>query len=312
MLTLSLITSCTNRKRISPGRALTARTLRKESTTLLAREWVKRVREALPVAHAGNLYQGRAFLEASKTSESMQSPLYVISAGLGLLHAEKKIASYSLTVSTGSEDAIQNRCTDPIFSTTQWWRVLNAQFGVRYPLSKLIAESGRKHWLLAVPINYFELVADDLNQLSDAHLKRLRIVGPQINQDAHRVLKACLLDIDDRLNGPDSPLAGTQADFAQRAARFAYEKVIRENPEGEVLVHRRAISGKLAGMRHATKYKRQAMSDEGIMRKIKALWKTAEGRSGRMLRLLRDQEQIACEQRRFKGLFKQVQMSVIS
>lgn len=303
----SLITSCTNRKRVSPARRLTARTLPKESTTSLAREWSTRVRRTEPIARAEELYQGRAFLEARKVSEVTQSPLYVISAGLGLLRADDKIPSYSLTVSAGSADSIQNRCTDGTFSAATWWRMLTARFGLEYPLTQLIAGSKGKLWLLALPISYFELVADDLDQLSDAKLERVRIIGPQADKVAHRVLEACLLDVDDRLNGPDSPLPGTQADFAQRAARFVYDAVIRANPAGEVVAHRRAVSRRLSAMRPAKRYDRQPMSDEGIMAKIKALWDVADGRSGRMLRVLRDQENIACEQGRLKNLFRLVQ-----
>lgn len=307
MRTLSFITTCTNRKRIVPVRKLTARAMPKGSARSLAREWTRRISRANPVATAKELYQGRAFSEARKLAEVAGVPFYIISAGLGLFCADKQIPSYSLTVSAGSTDAIQNRCTDGAFSAATWWRMLTVRFGLQYPLTQLIAGSKGKLWLLALPISYFELVADDLDQLSDAQLERIRIIGPQADKAAHRVLEACLLDVDDRLNGPDSPLPGTQTDFAQRAARFVYDAVIRANPAGEVLAHRRAISRRLSAMRPAKRYKRQLMSDEGIMAKIKALWDVADGRSGRMLRVLRDQENIACEQGRLKNLFRLVQ-----
>jgi len=280
------------------------------STALLAREWSIRVRRTVPSTCAEELYQGRAFLEALKVSETTKSPLYVVSAGLGLLRADKKIPSYSLTVSPGTADAIQNRCTDTGFSAADWWTKLTARLGLQYPLAHLIGGSKSRLWLLALPRNYYELVIDDLGQLSDRQLERVRIVGPQLDKSEHRVLDACLLSIDDRLNGPDSPLPGTQTDFAQRAARFTYDTVIRGNLEGGVTAHRRAISRRLSAMRPATRHKRQSLSDEAIMRKIEKLWRVADGKSGRMLRVLRDKEQIACEQGRFNGLFKSVRKSL--
>lgn len=277
---------------------------------MLAREWSIRVRRAKPSTHVDELYQGRAFLEAQKVSESTKSPLYVVSAGLGLLRADQKIPSYSLTVSTGAADAIQSRCTDKGFSAANWWAMLTARLGLQYPLAHLVGSSKGRLWLLALPRNYLELVIDDLGQLSDRQLERVRIVGPQLAKSEHRVLEACLLGIDGRLNGPDSPLPGTQTDFAQRAARFAYDAVIRGNLEGDVLDHRRAISRRLSAMRPATKHKRQSLSDDAIIRKIKKLWGVADGKSGRMLRVLRDREQIACEQGRFQGLFNSVRESL--
>jgi hypothetical protein len=135
----------------------------------------------------------------------------------------------------------------------------------------------------------------------------VRIVGPQVARGAHRVLDACLLEVDGRLNGPDTPIAGTQVDFAQRAARFVYDRVISSSLEGGVMAHRRALARRLAGMRLPRRHDRQSMSDDGIMKKIRALWSEVGGRSGEMLRVLRRREQIACEQGRFKNLFKLVQ-----
>lgn len=307
MRTLSFITTCTNRKRIVPVRGLRARAIPKASLNLLAQEWSRRITQANAVAPATELYQGRAFLEARKLAELAGAPFYIISAGLGLFCAEKHIPSYSLTVTAGSIDAIQERCNDEAFSSSAWWRMLTARFGMRNPLSELVAATRNRLWLLALPVGYFELVSDDLDQLSDAQLERVRIVGPQVNGKETRVLSACLLDVDGRLNGPDSPLPGTQTDFAQRAARFAYDTVIQRNPGGDVVSHRRAISKRLSGFRPAKRFKRQLMSDVAIMRKIRTLWDEVDGKSSKMLRVLRDREDIACEQGRFQDLFKFVQ-----
>ena len=46
------------------------------------------------------------------------------------------------------------------------------------------------------------------------------------------------------------------------------------------------------------------MSDEEIIKKIQQLWDKADGKSNKMLRVLRDEESIACEQGRFSRLFK--------
>ena len=48
---------------------------------------------------------------------------------------------------------------------------------------------------------------------------------------------------------------------------------------------------------------RTRKSDSEILNLIHRRWRRVEGRSGRMLRLLRDEEMIACEQGRFRRLF---------
>lgn len=293
-------------------RQFTARALPRGSGWELAREWTNRIRRAKPIAAAKHLYQGRAFYEARRLAELSGADFYVISAGLGVFPADKHIPTYSLTISKGSDDAIQRRCVEDNFSAASWWDALTRRYGIRNPLTELIAGSRGKLWLLALPSNYFELVASDLEQLSDTQLERVRIVGLRVERTAHRVLESCLLDIDNRLNGPDSPLPGTETDFAQRAARFFYDAVLKSNPTGDVLAHRRAVARKLADWRRPRRYKRQLMSDQAIMAQIRALWEDAEGRSSKMLRMLRDEEKIACEQSRFGKLFRQVQKGFLT
>jgi hypothetical protein len=311
MQTLSLITTCTNRKSVRPTRQLSARSLHRGTVSALSREWVNRISGAIPIARASELYQGRAFSEARKLAEIAGAPLYVISAGLGLVKADKRIPSYSLTVSAGTSDAIQGRCVAGAFSPDEWWRCLTRRFGVENPLSELIARSRRKLWLVAVSSSYLDLILSDLDQLKDAQLDRVRIVGPQIARSAHRVTQACLLEINDRLNGPDSTLLGTQADFAQRAARFAYDSVIKRTSYSGIEIHRRTISRRLSQWRPAERHNRQKMSDKAILTKIRRLWGKVDGQSSKMLRMLRDDEGIACEQGRFNGLFGKVKKDFV-
>ena len=103
---------------------------------------------------------------------------------------------------------------------------LTGQLGSANPINELIRKSRNRRWLFALPKGYLDLIIADLDHLTEHQLERVRIVGPQISRLNHRVLNACLLEVDGRLNGPDSPISGTQGDFAQRAARFVYDEVI--------------------------------------------------------------------------------------
>lgn len=310
MKALSIVTNCSNRKSVTPAGGALARSLPRGTANSLAIEWGRRIKRVPPVVRAFDLYQGRAFFEACLLAKEAGGGLFITSAGLGFVDSVNLIPSYSLTVSQNSEDSIQSRCDDEIFSPLHWWASLTKQFGVMNPISNLIKRSRNRNWLFSIPKSYFDLVAFDLMQLNETQLSRVRIVGPQVDREYHVVLQSCLLEVDGRLNGPDSPILGTQGDFAQRAARFVYNEVMSRNPGGDIASHRRILSRKIANWRMAKQHKRQVMSDEEIKKKIAELWDVADGRSGRMLRVLRDQEQIACEQGRFKGLFNSVRKSL--
>ena len=96
-------------------------------------------------------------------------------------------------------------------------------------------------------------------------------------------------------------LAG--ADFASRMARHFAEYVWKKEPHGTFNTHHQLLKASLEGLRRPKKTTRIRRSDLEIIDLIHELWERAGGRSSRMLRLLRDEQQTACEQNRFQQLF---------
>ncbi len=117
-------------------------------------------------------------------------------------------------------------------------------------------------------------------------------------------LAACCLTYGSRLDYPDSPIPGTGVDFASRTAKHFALHVWRHAPYGDLETHKDLLETSLAGLRPARIQKRVRRSDEDIINLIHRRWERAQGRSSKMLRVLRDEERIACEQGRFKYLFK--------
>src|SRR5207248_2963741 len=115
-----IVTTCSNRKRIAPLHGLRARDLAVGTPHEVADSWASRLAHAKAAAQAKELYCGRNFAEARNTARDLRAPLYVVSAGLGLVSAEDVIPSYALTVSPGSPDSIHARIS-PGCSAQEWW-----------------------------------------------------------------------------------------------------------------------------------------------------------------------------------------------
>jgi hypothetical protein len=109
-----------------------------------------------------------------------------------------------------------------------------------------------------------------------------------------------------RFSGPDSPLPGTLSDFAQRAMRHFVQAVLPRAPAGgDATSHQVAVEQSLIGLRSQADIRRNRVPDGEIIELIARHWTRADGKSARMLRLLRDQLGLACEQGRFARLFQE-------
>ena len=147
------------------------------------------------------------------------------------------------------------------------------------------------------------MLRQDLSGLSDENLARVRLFGPRPNE-SDRFLEGALIAMDDRLDGPDNRLRGTRNDFPQRAMRFFSENVLSLLPYGDIEVHRDASLKLLKKMRFPkAPPHRVSATDEEICSKLDQFWRKADGRSTKLLRLLRDRLLIACEQGRFQRLY---------
>ena len=117
----------------------------------------------------------------------------------------------------------------------------------------------------------------------------------------------CVMPYDDRLESVRS-YAGTQSDFAQRALRHFVETLGAASlPLGEA---RSMVSAALAHRPRKLRSMRKRMSDDEIRQVLTAQWAQHEGRSTRLLRYLRDEACISCEQKRFSRLWQALAMEL--
>lgn len=294
--TVCIVTSCTQRK---AGRDRIDLAQLPEATSLLrlAQGWLKFVGKSDADTLAQSLYQGRSIVDTIAVAEILDARWYAVSAGLGLVRSDQAVPAYECTVAAGSNLHRRLRALD--CSTAQWWTALTAAQPA--PLSRLIA---RAPTLLALPSSYLRMVQDDLAQVAPARARYLRIftstAGIQCVPDH---LKDCAMPYDERLESIRG-FAGTQADFAQRALRHFVEVLQATSmPLDEA---RGAVSASLAHRRRRPRSVGQRMTDDEIRQVLTAQWVRHSGSSTKLLRYLRDEARISCEQKRFSRLWQQL------
>jgi hypothetical protein len=298
------IVGCTNRKRHQPVPGLRASTLPESVLSEVAAIWAERVADAVPTATAGDLYCGRSFHEAGMVFRRSDVEGYVVSAGLGLVACDASVPAYSLTLTGPAEDDVRLKIRGE-WSSGAWWGRVNAVRGERTGIAALVEARPAAPAVIVLSETYAAMVSDDLASLGDSDVGRLRIVGPRNAASLPERLRPCLMPFDDRLDGPAFPIPGTRADFAARAGRWFVEEIASVHPDGSAEVHAAAVAEALERFPPPPRFSRSPRTDVEIADLILANWERAEGKSSRMLRVLRDDLDIACEQSRFARLFRE-------
>lgn len=292
--TATIVTSCTQRKSGKSPLDL-AHLPDVPGTERLARAWQRLVGRGSPLLPVHRLYQGRSIADTAAAAALLSSPWYVVSAGLGLVRSDQLVPAYECTVASGSE--LSGRLERSGATTVDWWTALTVSHP--HPLSHLIA---RGPTLLALPSTYLCMVQDDLARVSTAKSRQLRIftssAGARI-VPGH--LADCVMPYDDRLESvPD--FAGTRADFPQRALRHFVEAL--DAVPLPLDAARTKVADALTRRSRPLRPHGKRMSDDDIRLILSDQWVRHSGSSTRLLRYLRDEARIACEQKRFSRIWQ--------
>lgn len=292
--TASIVTNCTQRKSRDVGADL-ADVVHGRNLGQLAGNWRSHVSKAPISGCAATLYQGRSIADVTAVAKLLSSPWYIVSAGLGLLSADEDIPAYECTVAPGSELSIRLKRLGA--TAADWWNALNEAHPT--PLSRLI-ENGPT--LLALPSTYLGMVRDDLQSVSVEGAANLRIFTSTAGASlVPPSLAACVMPYDERLESVPG-YAGTRTDFAQRALRHFVEKL---NAVGLSASQAHSlVASSLLRRKRPTRTSGVRMSDAEIRRVLKKNWRQYDGRSSKLLRYLRDEVGISCEQKRFSRIWQ--------
>ncbi|WP_321960073.1 hypothetical protein [Paraburkholderia sp. J7] len=301
-----VVTNCTNRKRAGYGTvALTAADMRGSLSSVAAR-WGRAIKKAPPSDQAQDIYMGRAFSEARQVTTTLGGTLHIISAGLGVVGAAEEIPSYNLTVADG-DNSLKPLLTQLGKRPSDWWMALTAELGQQRSVRALLENNTDALALFALPGSYIALIAEDLASLTQWQLSRVRIITSAhgrtlVPEHARHVA----LPYDERLEG--SSYAGTRTDFPQRALRHFVEALTGH--QLSIDDARRSVSAAMHALAKPVIPARERKTDSEILALLRKNWDRFDGASARLLRYLRDEALVACEQSRFRNLWHRLQQDL--
>lgn len=212
MIISAVIIPCSKSKSIQPAPAACAAALPRAEQDRVQEEWLARLRELSPSTLARDLYTGRGFVHGRCAADLAGARLYIASAGLGLVSADCRVPTYGVTVSGSGEDSVRSRVAGK-FSVSRWWKAVS-RGPYATPLPQVFEQSdGLVVAGLSRP--YLQMIAADLDALSDEHVARLRIVGASIEGILSDRFSGCLVHFD--AEEVNASVPGTRYDLAQRS-----------------------------------------------------------------------------------------------
>jgi hypothetical protein len=293
-----IVTNCTNRKRANGSELVRFRGQAGGDLPGVAKSWLSQIDHSPADKPARLRYCGRSFSEALNAERASGCRLLIVSAGLGLIDADTPIPNYSATISPGPDSVLHKI---PQSTPSQWWNAVIALS----PFSMQPSHNLGSVFWVALSNGYFKMIESMLLDWADQ--ADLRIFGKIEN--AHPKLRPYVLPYDDRLNDPTGPNPGTEGDFPQRAlAHFAMHRSVNGKLDDDIDFVRAAMSVLQAPSRPM----RKTASDREIVDVITKSADLVGWRSTAMLRHLRDELGMACEQGRFKELFKVARREAIT
>lgn len=292
-----ILTACTMRKRFSPAPSLIAASLQHGSLRSVAEEWSTRLAGTTRVAEAIKVYAGRSMLEAKQAASGANATLFIASAGLGLVEATDLIPSYDLTVAKGLPSSILSKLPDGT-TEEEWWNAISRRDKVSQ--IETLLKIDHALLLVALPASYLKMLSGFLKTLSVFAGGRIRIFTGSEQFEIDLELKPYRMPYDRRLDGGPTP--GTFADFAQRALWHFVTDILPASPNGDALDHAGRVASAQDRWDRPISKAGIRLNDDDLLRTIRDEWGSVQGRSTRLLRKLRDELGIACEQARFARL----------
>ncbi|WP_348697893.1 DUF6884 domain-containing protein [Duganella fentianensis] len=276
----------------------------------LAKLWVTRVNEAKHREPVKTLYQGRAFSEAKRTARAVNAPLFVVSAGHGIVSCDELLPAYDLTATPSTDNPLHSMLGQMNKNAIDWWEALTQSFALPRSLLELFNKHATNNCIvvLAVPSTYLSMLHGDLLSLSDEQICRIRIITSEFGAEKLTgKLREMVLPYDERLEG-NAAYAGTRNDFPQRALRHFVQEL-----SGHELPIDRARERVISAMQSLTRRNlptRGRKSDAEIEDLVLQVWHRHRGSQSVLLRWLRDEQLVSCEQSRFRKLWHRVKLKI--
>lgn len=298
-----IITNCTNRKRHGGQPPLELCTSGSQSLRAVTASWAQRVMANDATRPAESLYTGRSVQDAKWVAQKLGAELMFASTGLGLIGGEQPCPPYNLTVAAESK-SIRPWLESLDLHPSDWWDAINDHWRRPNPIASLAQRTDINHILIALSASYIDLIANDLIQIEPKNRSKLRFFTSRPGiQRLPEGFNYLAMPYDERLES--SRLAGTKADFPQRSMRHFVEFLAA--PTYSPNTDHQQVSIAMSELTAVDIIKRRRASDEEVKSLLMAAWESHNGSSTKLLRYLRDDALVACEQSRFRGLWLELQ-----
>ncbi len=315
---LNVIVTCTNSKTREVPEALRLREVRGRSIEERCEQWTSLLStHAIEPGPARELYSGDHWyvsrdLETEGHLAGFAVRIWVCSAGYGLVPLEANLRPYSATFTEENPDAIRRfrGGVGDVSLDAQWWELLSRwkgpSRGEPRSVEALAARQPGTPILVVASPRYIGAMSDDLKSarlaLRSSDLLSIFSAG----STAANGLAANLVPCDARLQ---NVVKGPRFSLNARAARMVIQKGGNWPLNAPELQQR--FRRLMEQQPEIKKYERIPMTDEDVRAYIKsAMIKSAMKHEGKLshtglLRQLRAENR-ACEQKRFRDLFKEM------
>lgn len=291
----AVVATCSASKQLTPSPGLQASELPAGDQKTASSAWLGRLSQGdFALRFAQDQYSGRAVRRVRAVADDVGAPFYIISAGLGLLAGTTLIPGYDLTISPAAPRPIQKQ-VNGVFSPAAWWQSM-----LQGPYSRAMheLEAGDGRLLVALTQPYADLLGAALAQMPDRARHRLRIFGAGSGLRLPHEVAAQRINYGSKI---DQLIPGTRLDAASRAlAHFA--GLVKDIPCGSIADDQRLVDCTLSTVAEQGTSSRLRMDDAALRPLIDRLIR--EGFTAtKAIGELRNNYQIACEQRRFHRLY---------
>ena len=304
---LTIVSTCTNQKRGAVPQNLHlgnfAGCFHRDS----AKAWIDGLESDNPSTPAGELYVGSHWqeslaCESAATKQGFEADLWVLSAGYGLISKDEPVTPYAASFAAGG-DSIQNLTWPSNFSSKQkaqeWWSLLH-RYRKRQDLRRFSKLAKTKQPLLIIlSREYYSAVEPEVIDLISAGVN-LMIVSAGLAQhlkSASPVVRPHILPFSDSFKQVDDYLNKTNVSLNARLATWLVRNHSKAILNGVDAV-KPILEGILQDLPPMVRKDVNRMTDEEVLSFIAANYSDALNSATKMLRRLRDVEQMSCEQKR--------------
>lgn len=294
-----IISNCTNRKSSKLEKTQPSPLMYEASNAdQFIDDWFKILNSNSNKKPAISVYKGRSVSEIIHAKKYLDAEIFFLSAGLGIVKEDDLIPNYDLTISEGN-NSLKPLLAKWLIDEGAWWEKLNKE-----SLNNDFINQTEGTIFIALPHAYLKMLIPTLVKMDNHKLKNIRLfLHPISYKNLPNKLKHCYMPYNYKID--NSPFSGTKVDYCQRCLHHFVKYIYKtEQNTTSAADSVKTFIDELPPL--PPKIKRMQVSDSDINKIILEGWDSCKGQSSKILRYIRDDRKIACEQSRFQKLWRNI------